>query len=59
MELLTGTPSSTAWRAPAPPDDPAAMTADDLRAAVEAGVDAQCSTGTCLKVGDTIDASGT
>ncbi len=59
MVLLTGTPSGTAFRAPAPPDDPAAMSADDIRAAVEAWADTQRAAGTYLKVGDRIDASGT
>lgn len=59
MVLLTGTPSGTAFRAPAPPDDPAAMSADDISAAVEAWADTQRAAGTYLKVGDRIDASGT
>ena len=59
MVLLTGTPAGTAFRAPAPPNDPAAMNADDIRAAVEAWADTQRAAGTYLKVGDTIDASGT
>ena len=59
MVLLTGTPSGTAFRAPAAPDDPAAMNAEDIRAAVEAWADTQRAAGTYLKVGDRIDASGT
>ena len=59
MVLLTGTPSGTAFRAPAPPDDPDAMQAGDIRAAVEAWADAQRAAGTYLRVGDTVDVSGT